>query len=180
MNISTPTASGQPTGTTVTWTATPSPDCNATGATYRFWINPPGGSWTIVRDYTTDNTFMWTPASPGTYQVGVWIKQAGSAASYDNFAFTTFSVISASPPTPCSSVNVGAVPASPQLVGTTITLTASAMGCPSPQYRWWVRDLAGNWAIQQDYNVPGNTFSWHTGSLPGTSTIEAVRRAKKL
>ena len=45
---------------------------------------------------------------------------------------------------------------------------------PEAQVRAWVRDLAGNWAMKQDYNVPGNTFSWQTGSLPAGTYLAGV------
>ena len=49
-----------PHGTSVTLTGTGT--CPGT-ATYRFWARAPGGSWQIVRDYSTANTFAWTPAT---------------------------------------------------------------------------------------------------------------------
>jgi N-acetylmuramoyl-L-alanine amidase len=77
-NLSSPRA----VGTTVTFTA------NASGGTrpyqYKWWILD--GSWQVVRDWNTDNTFTWTPASASSaYRVAVWVRNAGSSQdAYDN------------------------------------------------------------------------------------------------
>ena len=53
--------------------------------------------------------------------------------------------------------------ASPQPVGTTVTWTALASGCGSPEYQFWVR-TAGVWAIAQNWSTSA-TFSWNTAAL---------------
>ncbi len=158
----------------VTWTATATAlNCPSGPLKYQFWVNPPGGTWGIVQPFSTTSTFAWTGASAGTYQIGVWVKQAGSVAAYDNFAFTTFTLTPATPSQACTWVNVGASPASPQLVGTSVTLSVTGVGnCPNPEYRWWVRDLAANWVIKQDYTVGATTYSWNTSTYgPGTYLV---------
>jgi streptogramin lyase len=168
VNISSSMTSPQTVGTAATWTGTAN-GCPNTPLGYQFWINPPGGSWTIVQPFSSTNSFAWTGATAGTYQVGIWIKQAGSTSAYDNFALTTFTLTPTSPAQVCQSVSVGAAPPSPSPVGTTITFTASgATGCSTPRYRWWVRDQNGTWFLQQDYDVAGNTFTWSTAG--GAST----------
>ena len=174
VNIAPDKTSPQALGTGATWTATAG-GCPNTPLSYQFWVSPPGGTWGIVQPYGSSNTYAWNGASAGTYQVGVWIRQAGSAASYDNFALITFTLTPTSTPQACQSVNVGAMPASPQVVGTSITFMATSVtGCSNPEYRWWVRDTAGHWAMVQDYPVPGNTFSWPNGSLPPGNFLVGV------
>ncbi len=162
--------SPQSLGTTVNWTATAG-SCLSGPLQYQFWVNPPGGTWAIVQPFSATNTFAETETGAGTYQVGVWIKQAGSTSAYDNFAFST-STLAPTVPT-CTWVNAGAGPASPQLVGTGVTLSVTGVGnCGNPEYRWWVRDTSASWAIKQDYTVGGATFNWSTGGLaPGTYLV---------
>ncbi len=162
-NFTSPQPSGGP---TPTWTATAN-GCPNTPLQYQFWVNPPGGNWTIVQPFGT--ALVYPQTSPytgrGTYQVGVWVKQAGSANSYDNFAFTTFTIT----PQVCGSVGMTSSVASPQLVSTTVNFTATANGCSSPQYQWWVRDTSANWAIVQDFAHSSLTLAWNTtGLAPGT------------
>jgi virginiamycin B lyase len=172
VNIAADKASPQTQGASATWTATAN-GCLKTPLAYQFWVNAPGGTWAIVQPYGAGNTYVWTGAVAGTYQVGVWIKQAGSTAAYDNFALTTFTLTPTSSPQVCSSVNVSAAPASPSKAGTTVVFTVSATtGCSSPRYRWWVLDPYGNWQIEQDYaTIPGSSFTWYTTNW-GRATVE--------
>src|SRR5207302_10340007 len=52
---------------------------------YEFWIQPPGGSWTILQAYSTSSTAPWntTGLATGTYLFDVWVKQSGSSASWE-------------------------------------------------------------------------------------------------
>jgi streptogramin lyase len=171
VNISPDLASPKPLGTSVTWTATAS-NCPGTPLKYQFWVNPPGGTWTIAQPFSTTNTFTWTGATAGTYQIGVWVKQATSTASYDNFAFTTYTLTPTSAPQVCSSVGVTPSVTSPRAVGTPITFTAAANDCASPQYQWWIRDTAANWAIARSYANSSATLDWNTtGLVPGTYLV---------
>src|SRR5712692_3375337 len=79
--LTTTPASPQAVGSVVALTATtggcPSP-------LYRFWIQPPGGTWTTVQDYSTVSTYGWnTSGRPaGTYQLEVDVKDKSTVASY--------------------------------------------------------------------------------------------------
>jgi hypothetical protein len=69
-------------GVPATWTAT------ATGGTpplqYQFWLlDMASGKWSLLRDYAASNQAPWTPAAPGNYIVQVWVRSAGSTASYE-------------------------------------------------------------------------------------------------
>ena len=51
---------------------------------YRFWLNT-GGSWVIVQDYTTTNTWSWGTAGllAGTYPVVVHVRSIGSTSAME-------------------------------------------------------------------------------------------------
>jgi len=73
-------------GTTVTWRAKalggPAP------LQYQFWrYSARSAAWTMVRDYSVDNTYTWTPGATdlGTYQYQVWVRANGSTARYDQY-----------------------------------------------------------------------------------------------
>ncbi len=144
----------RPTGTTITWTAT------AAGGTaplqYRFWTYTAATGWTMAQDYSTSNTFAWTPSQAGQSDVAVWVKAAGSTNAYDAtrdtgfFSITAVATISALSPSP----------ALPKPAGTPITWTATASGSPTPlQYRFWLYSTASGWTMLRDYST-SNTFSW--------------------
>jgi hypothetical protein len=65
-------------GPPVTFTA------SAAGGTapYQFkWWLWDGATWTVLEDWSTGNTFAWTPSTPNpNYAVGVWVRSAGNTA----------------------------------------------------------------------------------------------------
>ena len=148
-------------GTIVTVTASAS---GCPNPRYEFWIMAPGGSWTVTQAYSGSATFTWNTTSPGgIYHYSVWARDASSAAGYDTyFPGTAYTLTT----TPCTSVTASAAPASPQAAGTTVTITASASGCPSPRYEFWIQTPGSStWTIAQAYTGSA-TFSWTTTGLP--------------
>src|SRR5438128_4252794 len=77
-------------GATITFTAA-STGCAA--AEYRFWVLPPGGSWTATAAYGGAG-WAWSTSGlvSGTYQVGVWARQSGSGVAYEAYGITTFAL----------------------------------------------------------------------------------------
>jgi hypothetical protein len=76
----------QAAGTPITFTAT------ATGGTapyqYKFWLFN-GTTWVLARDWATSNTLVWTaPAANANYQIGVWVRNAGSSSDAYDAALT--------------------------------------------------------------------------------------------
>ncbi len=79
----------------------------------------------------------------------------------------------------CTSVTATAVPASPSEVGTQVTITGSAAGCPNPRYRFWVQAPGGPWVIKQDYSS-ANIFLWTATTVAGSYGLEVdVRDASE-
>ena len=70
-------------GTSVTWTADAS---SGTGPVeYRFIrYSAQQDAWTIVRDWSLDPQFTWTPSTAdyGSYSLQVWARTVGSAVAY--------------------------------------------------------------------------------------------------
>jgi hypothetical protein len=131
---------------------------------YRYWIYPgAGGTWQMLRDFSTVGTYNWNTAGlkPATYSLDVWVRQGGSTAAYDTFGLMSFSVTGA------SSATMSASPASPQAIGTPITLTASAPGS-APLYQFWIYLPGLGWTVRQNFSTMA-TYNWNTSSLnPGT------------
>ena len=154
-------ASPQDAGTMITLSATAS---GCPNPRYEFWVQAPGGSWTVVQAYSSGNSFAWNTVPPaGIYKYSVWVRDAASAAAYDSyFPGTTFTLTT----TPCSGVTASATPASPQTAGTAITITATASGCPNPRFEFWIQAPGGGWTIAHAYSN-SNSFSWNTMPLAG-------------
>jgi hypothetical protein len=147
----------------VTWTA------QATGGTapytYKFWLFD-GSTWSISRDWSSSNTWAWTPTAPGTYTVQVWARNAGSSATYDAWLGSGSFVVS----TP--SVSVGALTSSvpTATAANTVVWTTQATGGSSPYtYKFWVFD-GSTWSVGRDWNA-SNVWAW-TPALAGTYMVQ--------
>ncbi len=163
-NMSGSVASPQPAGTGVTFTAT------ATGCTtpeFKFFLQPPGGSWTAQTAFGA-NTWAWTTTGlgPGSYGVAVWARQTGSGAPYEAYWLGTYTLTGS-----CSVVSITPSVASPQTPGTAVTFTVSAGGCPAAVFKWLalIPGRSG-WVVIQDYPATGtgNTYSWAAGATSGS------------
>lgn len=171
VSVTTTPASPQLSGTTVQVTA------NATGCpdpTFHFGLMAPGSSsYQTVQDYSTSATYAWNTlnAAPGVYRFSVWAKDASSPGvqgntagrwdAYDNN--TTYSLGVA----PCTSVSVSTTPGSSS-IGTAVTITAKASGCPKPLYHFGVAPSGGAYQLLQDYSSNASA-TWNTSGLaPGT------------
>lgn len=155
-------ASPQAPGTTVTLSGTAS---GCTNPTYEFWIQPPGGSWTVLQAYSATSSAQWNTAGQptGTYLFDVWARQAGSTASWEAHISPnpTYTLQTGAP---CTSVTMSASPASPQTAGVSVTLTGSASGCPNPTYEFWIQPPGGSWSVLQGFSANA-TAAWNTAGL---------------
>jgi len=80
--------SGQPVGTTITWTAS----SGVKSSVYRFSVGLAHQSALIVRDYSLSPTFSWTPLREGTYTITAAVK-TGFAATATSNASAGFTVV---------------------------------------------------------------------------------------
>lgn len=94
-------------------------------------------------------------------QAGTYIIRAssGSLTSVDSDAFPV------TLPPGCRDAHLTGAPASPQPVGTGVTLTASATGCGAPEYRFWAYPTAIGWRLLRDWGAAA-TLAWDTAGLP--------------
>jgi spore germination protein YaaH len=156
-------ATPQFTNASITMTASAS---GCTNPQFRFWIQTPGGAWSVVRDYSTSPTYTWTnTATPGNYRIEVDAR-ANPSGPYDTYTVVADSLRM------CSAAGLTSSKGSPQAPGTTVVFTATSTCPATPEYRFWIRDLAGRWGIAQDYSTT-NTFAWNsTGKPQGTYGVE--------
>jgi hypothetical protein len=168
-------------GTTVTFTATGT--CPHLSPVYQFWLLAPNASsWTLVQAYSTVNTFSWntTGLMAGGYYISVRVRDASSPGASSN-ASGTWDVYNSSAYTlttsSCASVNVASAPSGTAAHGTTVTFTATGVGCPdaAPDFQFWtLAPGASAWLLAQDYSTV-NTFNWNTTGLAAGTYGISVR-----
>jgi hypothetical protein len=123
---------------------------------YRFWLNS-GTGFVLAQDYSSNNSWTWSPAAIGNYDILVDVRTAGSIVVRE--ASTTISFFQVRSSTPATGVTLTSNLASPQATGTPITFTAVATGAAGPfEYRYWVNTGAG-FQLVRDYFASG-TFVW--------------------
>jgi glucose/arabinose dehydrogenase len=158
-------------GTPVTWTAVAA--SGTSPYTFKFWVYN-GSSWTVGQDWSPSNTWNWTPASPGTYTVQVWVRNSGSSADVD--AWLGAGPVSIVGPPPLTVTAMTANLPGPVSTNTEVTWTAMAAGGTAPYtYRFWIFN-GTTWSIGQDWSA-SNTWTW-TPVASGTYSFQVwVRNA---
>ncbi len=121
-------------------------------------------TWQMVQDWGACSTpWVWTPTTPGSYQVGVWVRSAGNGADTpEAIAVLPFTA------TPMV-VTLTAIPSAPQAVGTPITVTAILTGGAAPQQcKWWLSTTT--WQMVQDWGACSTPWVW-TPTTPGSYQV---------
>ncbi|HEY0829507.1 MAG TPA: glycosyl hydrolase family 18 protein [Candidatus Dormibacteraeota bacterium] len=151
-------------GTAVTATAKAAGCANPL---YEFWMRPASSTtWELIQAYSSTPTLQWSTArrAPGGYYLGVWARDAGSsgAVSTPSGGVDVYMSILTTLVSPCTSVTLAAVPASAVEIGTGVTVTANAAGCPTPVYEFWMRPASSStWQMIQAYSS-NPTLHWST------------------
>ncbi len=74
---------------------------------------------------------------------------------------------------PCTSVDVTTSLTSPQAPGASVLFDAAAQGCASPEYRFWLRDPAGQWQVVRDW-AADPAWTWDTTALASGAYLVSV------
>jgi hypothetical protein len=151
-------------GTTITWTAATS---GGTGPfTYQFWRYSSGSGWSIAQDYSATNTYSWAP-SAGSHAVQVYVRNAGSTATYNSYAESGLFNVTVPRAKLVSLTSNVSFPSAPNVP---ITFTAVSSGGVAPnQYQFWRFTQGTGWAMVQDYSST-NTYTWYP--VAGTYAVQ--------
>ena len=124
---------------------------------YRFWLKV-GSTWTMVRPYSTANTWTWIPASVGNYGIQVDVRSAGSpTTTYEAAKVISYTITS-------DILNLTATPPNSTTAGTNISFIAADVGIENIQYRFWLKN-SGVWSVVQNFSS-SSSWTWITNGLP--------------
>jgi hypothetical protein len=123
---------------------------------YKFLRYSAATGWRVAQDYSATNTFTWFPPE-GENAVQVWVRAAGSTATYLDWMSTgSFTVLSATPKLTSLSPDV----VFPVSFLVPITFTATAIGGTGPlQFKFLRYSTMTGWIVARDYGA-SNTFTW--------------------
>ena len=153
-------------GTAITFTAV----VDGGQALEHKWLVHDGLAWSAATGWSSQNAFLWTPASASPYtRIGVWVRSNGStndvaeATWSSDFPITAPPAATAPSPAPATSGPVRSVTFSadkpaPQPFGTAITFTAAVDGGTAVQYKWLMHDGLA-WAAVSGWSTQ-HAFTW--------------------
>lgn len=143
----------------VTYTITSS-GTSTNGVLYQFWIGDSAGKWTMIQDYSTQNTVSWTPQYVSMYTVVVHAKDKNSTYSYDTYKSFSVNVEPYKASIESLGITQGGNAVSQYSSGTTYTLTANGTSKNGILYQFWIGYIyTDNWTMIQDYSTK-NTVNW--------------------
>jgi len=146
----------QPAGASITFNVSSSG--GVAPAQYK-WLVYDGATWRTEKDWSTSNSFVWTPAQVNpSYHVQVWARSAGKSTDAPETpaasASMAFPIVAS-----LSVTNLLSDLPSPQHLGGNIEFTAAASGGLAPhEFKWLIFDGA-RWTTARNWS-PANTFMW--------------------
>ncbi|MCW3975680.1 MAG: hypothetical protein NWE86_05505, partial [Candidatus Bathyarchaeota archaeon] len=153
-------------GTNIQWTCTVN-DPDGPTTLYRYWLRKPDGTWNIMKDWSTDNTWTWSPDSScvGNCKVVAWVKDGEHCLEWDDYEYEWYEIIPDQSNLPPSITDLSSDLSSPQSVGTSIqwTCTVNDPDGPTTFYKYWLRKPDGTWNIMRDWSTD-NTWTWSPDS----------------
>ena len=152
----------QPVGTTVTFQAAAAG--GATPRQYKWFVSPDGVNWTTTANWSTTTQFAWTPSTASQqFRVRAWARSASSTADQPEASMIVSYPIGdnggSGGGSTISSVSLAANKSAPQLPGTSIVFSATAVGgAPPYNYKWFVYD-GSQWQVRADWSSQ-SSFTW--------------------
>jgi hypothetical protein len=144
---------------------------------YQFWIyNTASASWSIGQNYSTLNTWQWTPVNPGSYIILVYVRTGSSSVLYETKKSMVYNVVDNPPVTYVSLIANQPSPAEFSTVGTVLFNATAFDGTGPHEYQFRRYDSStGKWSILRDYSTTG-TVPW-TPSATGSHMITVYARS---
>ena len=128
---------------------------------YAYVAQAPDGKWYVLKNYSTDSTHTWKPASTGKYTVQVKVKDSAGTVKIKSFTLNVSNELA----------NNSTLSAAKITKGQSVTMTAKAVGGTAPyQYAYVVQSPSGTWTVLKGFGT-ATSHTWTPASL-GNYTVQ--------
>ncbi len=111
---------------------------------YAYVAKKPDGKWVVLKDYSSDKTFVYTPEDLGNYTIQVKVKNKNDTVKTKDFALTVTDEL----------VNLSEITNDNLIIGVNKTITAKAAGGTKPyQYAFVVTTPDGKSTVLKGYSA---------------------------
>ncbi len=129
---------------------------------YKFWLKGPstGNEWKLARNYGISDKFEWAPMQAGHYLIWVYARNAGSQASREAAAWTSFDVVD-NPPARGVSLTPDRTSPVPASAGSVTFIARARGGSGTYEYEFWLKgpSTKNEWQVVREY-AQSNRFLW--------------------
>ena len=128
---------------------------------YAYVAQAPDGKWYVLKNYSTDSTHTWKPASTGKYTVQVKVKDSAGTVKIKSFTLNVSNELA----------NTSTLSAAKITKGQGVSMTAKALGGTAPyQYAYVVKSPSGTWTVLKGFGTAAS-LTWKPASL-GNYTVQ--------
>lgn len=133
------------------------------GALYKFWeYDASSKTWTIIRDYSSNNSVNWTPTHVGEYKIVMHVKDIKSTtANYDDYKYIVVNSLPVRAQAQTLTTNVSTI-----YSNDSVNIQGTAISKNGPLFRFWQYDSSTKqWTMLSDYSE-NNSIVWkptHSG-----------------
>jgi hypothetical protein len=130
----------------------------------------------VAQNWSTTNTYPWTPSTAGTYSISIWARSAGATADIAEASNSFTFRITEPEALWMTGVRFGTVTQSKSAAGTTMSLTWSGQGgVPPYEYRVEHRHESGTFQLVRDWSSA--TSIDRTVTVAGTHYVRVSGRS---
>lgn len=133
---------------------------NNPNAEFKYWLLDSSGSWKVLKDYSPAKELNFKITDYGNFKISVYVKDKTSSNNPDVYKVIDFSITK-----PSIKVNTLDIKSTNNFYSNYPIKIKASTNVDSVLYKFWVKELNGNWQVIQDYS-PSPETTW-TPKKPG-------------
>ena len=135
---------------------------------YAYVAQSPDGKWTVLKNYSSDTSYVFTPASLGKYNIQIKVKNKNGTVKTKDFALEVTNEF----------VNLSEISPSYIIKNTEVTIKGAAAGGTKPyQFAYVVKQPDGKWTVLKNYST--DTTCTFKPAADGDYTVQVKAKDSK-